>query len=68
MSRFFTVIAALLFLAGAAVHAYRLFCRAFAISVDGHSIPQCASWPEMAFALLLGVMLLAEARRSAIRQ
>jgi len=63
MSRFFTVIAALLFLAAAAAHAYRLFGHTFAISVAGHSIPQWASWPAGAFALLLGVMLLVEARR-----
>jgi lipopolysaccharide export LptBFGC system permease protein LptF len=63
MSKFFTVIAALLFLVAAAAHAYRLFSHHFSIVVAGHGIPLWASWPAGAVALVLGVMLLIEARR-----
>lgn len=63
MSKFFTVIAAALFLAAAAAHAYRLFGHAFAIVVAGHDIPLWASWPAGVIALVLGIMLLVESRR-----
>jgi hypothetical protein len=63
MSKFFTVIAALLFLVAAAAHAYRLFSHHFNIIVADHDIPLWASWPAGAVTLLLGVMLLNEARR-----
>ena len=63
MSRFFTVIAALLFLAAAAGHAYRLFVHPFSIVVADHSLPISASWIGGGVALLLGLMLLLEARR-----
>ncbi len=63
MSRFFTVIAALLFFAAAAGHAYRIFVHPFSVVVAGHDIPLSVSWAGGAVALLLGVMLLLEARR-----
>lgn len=66
MSRFFTIIAALPFLSAAAAHAYRLFSHHFSSVVAGHDIPMWASWPAGAVALLLGVMLLVEARRQRI--
>jgi len=59
----FTTIAGLLFLLGAAIHAYRLFVNPVAVTVAGHAIPLVASWAILAVALLLGVMLLLEARR-----
>lgn len=63
MSKPFTIIAALLFLLGAAAHAYRLYAGGFAIAVAGHDVPLWASWPAAIVALLLGIMLLVEARR-----
>lgn len=63
MSRVFAVIAGLLFLAATAAHAYRLFGHNFTIVVAGHDIPLWASWPAGAFTLLMGLMLLVEARR-----
>jgi hypothetical protein len=63
MTRFFTIIAALLFLAAAAGHFYRLFVHPFSIVVADHNVPLSASWIGGAVALLLGVMLLLEARR-----
>ena len=59
----FTTIAGLLFLIGAAIHAYRLFANPFAISVAGHAIPLMASWIALIVCALLGVLLLSEARR-----
>ena len=63
MSKPFTMIAALLFLLGAAAHAYRLYAGGFAIAVAGHDVPLWASWPAGIVALLLGVMLFVESRR-----
>ncbi len=58
----FTMIAAVLLLIVAIVHAYRLVTH-FAVSVDGSAVPMMASWIGVAVAGLLGVMLLVEARR-----
>jgi hypothetical protein len=58
----FTVIAALIFLLMAAVHAYRL-ATGFEISVHGHSVSMAVSWIAIAITVLLGVMLLREAKR-----
>jgi lipopolysaccharide export LptBFGC system permease protein LptF len=63
VSRLFTIIAGLLFLFGAAVHAYRLYIGGFAISVAGHNVPLWVSWPIGGVAALLGIMLLVESRR-----
>ena len=63
MPRFFTLVTALLFFAGAAVHAYRLFLHPFNIIVANHNIPVAASWVGIGVGLLFGVMLLLEARR-----
>lgn len=59
----FTMIAALLFLAAAAAHAYRLYTHSVSIVVAGHDIPLWASYPAIAVTLLLAVMLMVEARR-----
>jgi hypothetical protein len=59
----FTTIAGLLFLAAAAVHAYRLYVDGFAVTVAGHAIPLWASWLGIGLGLLFGIMLLVEARR-----
>ena len=58
----FTVIAGLLFLLLAAVHAYRLYAPFPAVIAD-HVIPQMASWVFLGVGLIFGVMLLSEARR-----
>lgn len=58
----FTTIAGILFLLGAAIHAYRLYAG-FAINVAGHVIPQAVSWAGVAIGVIFGVMLLSEARR-----
>jgi hypothetical protein len=63
MSKPFTTIAALLFLIVAAVHGYRLYSGAIAISVAGHDVPLWASWAGGAVALVLAIMLFVEARR-----
>jgi uncharacterized protein (DUF486 family) len=58
----FTTIAALLFLLAAVVHAFRLYAG-FNVVLGSHVIPVAASWGFALGALLLGVMLLREARR-----
>ncbi len=60
--KFFTTLAGILFLAGAAVHAYRLYAG-FAITVNGFSVPVTWSWAAAGIALVMGLGLLAEARR-----
>ena len=60
--KFFTTIAGILFLIGAAIHAYRLY-HGFDIVVDGNSIPLWASWIGVAVGAVLGFGLLSEARR-----
>lgn len=60
--KFFTTLAGILFLAGAAVHAYRLY-SGFSIAVDGFTVPVMWSWAAAGIALVLGLGLLAEARR-----
>ena len=63
MSKLFTLIAAWLFLAASALHAYRAFVDPFTVVIAGRAIPTWASLPAGAVALLLGVMLMIEARR-----
>jgi len=58
----FTTIAGLLFLIIAAVHAYRLY-TGFAITAAGYSIPVPWSWAGLALGVILGTMLLSEARQ-----
>jgi len=58
----FTTLAGILFLVGAAIHAYRLY-SGFTVVVAGHTIPMAASWGFAALGLVFGVMLLVEARR-----
>ena len=58
----FTVIAALLLLIVAGMHAFRL-ATAMTVAVQGSAVPMIASWIGVAVAGLLGVMLLVEARR-----
>ncbi len=61
--KFFTTIAAILFLIGAAVHGYRLY-HGFDIVVNGNAIPIWASWIGVAIGAVLGIGLLSEARRN----
>ncbi|HUJ45543.1 MAG TPA: hypothetical protein VLV55_00315 [Rhizomicrobium sp.] len=58
----FTLLAAILFLALAAVHAYRLFADHFDIVIAGHDVPLMASWGFLAVGLVLGLMLLTESK------
>ena len=57
------MIAAIVFFAVAAAHAYRAYTGAVIFVALGHIIPLWVSWPAAAISLLLGVMLIAEARR-----
>jgi hypothetical protein len=58
----FTLIAALVFLAVAAAHAYRIYAG-LAVAVGDHTIPMSLSWAGAVIAALLGIMLLVESRR-----
>jgi hypothetical protein len=58
----FTTIAALLLLAVAAAHAYRIYAG-LSVVVGGHDVSMMASWVGAAIAALLGIMLLVESRR-----
>ena len=58
----FTTIAALVLLIVAAAHVYRLVVG-LSVSIDGHILPMWISWVGAAFAALLGIMLIVEARR-----
>jgi hypothetical protein len=58
----FTTLTGILFLLGAAIHAYRLYAG-FAVVIAGHTIPLAASWGGVAIGVVFGVMLLSEARR-----
>jgi lipopolysaccharide export LptBFGC system permease protein LptF len=61
-SKPFTMIAALLLLIVAGVHAYRL-ATGMAVEVQGSAVPMIASWIGVAVAALLAFMLLVEAKR-----
>jgi hypothetical protein len=61
-SRPFTMIAAIIFLAMAVLHAYRLVTH-FQIVLGSHVIPMSVSWLGIVIPGLLGVMLFREARR-----
>jgi hypothetical protein len=62
MTRFFTVVSALLLLAVAAAHAYRLYSH-ISVVVGRHDIPLWVSWPGAIVAGFLAIMLLVESRR-----
>jgi len=61
-NRPFTLIAAVIFLAMALVHLYRLL-TGFQVVVGGHSISQSVSWIAIIVAGGLSLMLFREARR-----
>ena len=61
-SRPFTMIAAIIFLAMALGHAYRLATH-FQIIAGSHVIPMSLSWIALLVTALLAVMLFREARR-----
>ena len=63
MSKLFTLIASWFFLIAAAVHGYRAIAHPFTVVIAGYDIPVWVSLPIGAAALLLGVMLMVEARR-----
>jgi hypothetical protein len=56
------MIAAIIFLAMAVLHAYRLVTH-FQIVLGSHVIPMSVSWLGIVIPGLLGVMLFREARR-----
>ena len=58
----FTTIAALIFLIIAGVHVYRL-ATGFDVIIAGNAIPMTVSWVGVVVSLVLGVMLLGEAKR-----
>jgi len=58
----FTTLAAVVLLVVAAAHVYRL-AVSLNVSIDGHILPMWISWVGAAFAALLAIMLIVEARR-----
>jgi len=58
----FTTIAAVLFLIIAGVHVYRL-ATGFEVTIAGSPVSMVVSWIGVVVGLVLGVMLLSEARR-----
>jgi hypothetical protein len=56
------MLSALVLLAVAAAHAYRLYAH-IGVTVGGHDVPLWASWPGAIVAGFLAVMLLVEVRR-----
>jgi len=58
----FTTIAAVLFLIIAGVHVYRL-ATGFEVTIAGSPVSMVVSWIGAVVGLVLGVMLLSEARR-----
>lgn len=63
MSKPFTFIAALVLLAAGAAHAYRLYSGAITVTIAGQALPMWVSWPAAIIALILGLMVMVEARR-----
>jgi hypothetical protein len=62
MSKPFTIIGAILLLAAAAIHAYRIY-TGFAVVVAGHTIPVAGSWIAVVVLAIIGLMTLVESRR-----
>ena len=58
----FTLIAAIIFLIVALVHAYR-HTSGFSVVIGGEAISMTISWVGLAVAALLAIMLIVEARR-----
>ena len=61
-SRPFTMLAAVIFLVMALIHAYRLATH-FQIIVGSHAIPMSVSWLGILVPGLLAILLFREARR-----
>jgi hypothetical protein len=61
MSKPFTAIAAVVFLAVAAAHAYRIYAN-LGVTLGHHDVPMSVSWAGGVIAALLAVMLLVERR------
>jgi hypothetical protein len=62
MSRPFTIVAAIVLLAVAAVHVFRI-AAGVAVMVGSHDIPMVASWVAAAIAAFIGMMTIIELRR-----
>ncbi|MDE1937901.1 MAG: hypothetical protein KGI68_02675 [Alphaproteobacteria bacterium] len=62
MPKFFTIVAALLFLLIAAGHAYRAYAG-IEVVVASHVIPMWVSWACAAVTAFLGIMLFVECPR-----
>lgn len=58
----FTMIAALLLLAVAAAHAYRLYIG-MPVDVNGETLPMWVSWVALVVPAFLGIMIFVESRR-----
>jgi len=58
----FTTIGGVVFLIGAAIHAYRLYAH-FPVVIDNYTIPLWFSWGGAVIGTILGVMLLRESQR-----
>jgi hypothetical protein len=62
MAKPFTTIGAIVFLAVAVAHAYRIYAG-LSVVVGSHDIPMMASWAGAAVSALLAAGLFAESRR-----
>jgi uncharacterized oligopeptide transporter (OPT) family protein len=62
MSRPFTIIGALIFLAVATAHVLRI-ATGLSVMIGSHDIPMVASWIAAAVAAFIGMMTIIELRR-----
>jgi len=62
MSRPFTIIGALIFLAVASAHIFRI-AAGLSVMIGSHDIPMVASWIAAAVAAFIGIMTIIEMRR-----
>lgn len=62
MSRPFTIVAAIILLAVAAAHVFRI-AAGVAVMVGSHDIPLVASWVVAVIAAFVGMMTIIELRR-----
>jgi hypothetical protein len=62
MSRPFTIVGAIILLAVAAVHVFRI-AAGVAVMVGSHDVPMVVSWIAAAIAAFVGMMTIIELRR-----
>ncbi len=62
MSRPFTIVGAIILLAVAVAHVFRI-AAGIAVMIGSHDIPMVASWVAAALAAFIGMMIIIELRR-----